>query len=64
VCSPGELATGLAAGVDPRNIVVHGNAKTTGELREAADAGVGRIVIDCGTEIALLASQLRHRRKS
>jgi diaminopimelate decarboxylase len=60
VCSPAELATGLAGGVDPRNIVVHGNAKTTGELRAAADAGVGRIVIDCGTEIALLASQLRH----
>jgi diaminopimelate decarboxylase len=59
VCSPAELATGLAGGVDPRNIVVHGNAKTTGELRAAADAGVGRIVIDCGTEIALLASQLR-----
>ena len=59
VCSPGELATGLAGGVHPRSIVVHGNAKTTGELRAAADAGVGRIVIDCGTEIALLASQLR-----
>src|SRR4051794_761629 len=36
-------------------IVYAGNAKTTGELRAAADAGVGRIVIDCGTEIALLA---------
>jgi diaminopimelate decarboxylase len=59
VCSPGELAVGLAGGMDPRNIVVHGNAKTTGELQTAADAGVGRIVIDCGTEIALLASQLR-----
>ena len=60
VCSPGELAVGLAGGMDPRSIVVHGNAKTTAELRAAADAGVGRIVIDCGTEIALLASQL-HR---
>ena len=59
VCSPGELATGLAGGVHPRSIVVHGNAKTTTELRAAVDAGVGRIVIDCGTEIALLASQLR-----
>ena len=59
VCSPGELAIGLAGGMDPRSIVVHGNAKTTAELRAAADAGVGRIVIDCGTEIALLASQLR-----
>jgi diaminopimelate decarboxylase len=59
VCSPAELATGLAGGVHPRSIAVHGNAKTTGELRAAADTGVGRIVIDCGTEIALLASQLR-----
>jgi diaminopimelate decarboxylase len=60
VCSPAELAVGLAGGVHPRRIVVHGNAKTTGELRAATDAGVGRIVVDCGTEIALLASQL-HR---
>jgi diaminopimelate decarboxylase len=60
VCSPAELAIGLAGGVHPRRIVVHGNAKTTGELRSATDAGVGRIVVDCGTEIALLASQL-HR---
>lgn len=59
VCSQGELAAALAGGVDPRNLVVHGNAKTTAELRTAADAGVGRIVVDCGTEIALLASQLR-----
>jgi diaminopimelate decarboxylase len=59
VCSPGELAFTRRAGVDPRRIVVHGNAKTTCELKAAADAGVGRIVIDSGTELALLASQLR-----
>lgn len=59
VCSPGELAVALRAGVDPRRIVVHGNAKTTGELQGAAEAGVGRIVLDSGIEIALLASQLR-----
>ena len=59
VCSPGELAVALRAGVDPRRIVVHGNAKTTCELREAARSGVGRIVIDSGTELAMLASQLR-----
>jgi diaminopimelate decarboxylase len=58
VCSSGELAIALAGGVDPRHVVVHGNAKTTAELRTAADVGVGRIVVDCGTEIALLASQL------
>jgi len=60
VCSSGELAVGLAGGVDPRRIVVHGNAKTASELRAAAAAGVGRIVIDCGTEIGLLASQLHN----
>ena len=27
VCSPGELAVGLAGGMDPRSIVVHGNAR-------------------------------------
>jgi diaminopimelate decarboxylase len=59
ICSLGELAAGLAGGVNPRRMILHGNAKTTGELRTATDAGVGRIVIDCGTEIALLASQLR-----
>lgn len=58
VSSSGELAVALRAGVDPRRLVVHGNAKTTGELRDAARAGVGRVVIDSGTEIALLASQL------
>jgi diaminopimelate decarboxylase len=59
VSSQGELAAGLAGGVDPRRMVMHGNAKTTAELRAAAEAGVGRVVIDCGTEIAMLASQLR-----
>jgi diaminopimelate decarboxylase len=57
VCSPGELAMGLAGGVDPRRIVVHGNAKTASDLHTATAAGVGRIVIDSSTEIALLASQ-------
>jgi diaminopimelate decarboxylase len=29
VCSEGELAIAIAAGVDPRSIVMHGNAKST-----------------------------------
>ena len=36
----------LAGGIDPARIVVHGNAKTTAELRLAVEAGVGLIVID------------------
>ena len=46
VAGPGELAMALAGGVDPARIVMHGNAKTTAELRRAVNAGVGLIVID------------------
>ena len=43
VCSRGELATALIAGVDPNQIVVHGMATTPGELCNAANARAGRI---------------------
>ena len=56
VCSGGELATALAGGVPPSRIILHGNAKTAGELHDAVAAGVGRIVIDSPSEIALLAA--------
>ena len=59
VCSHGELATALIAGVDPNQIVVHGMATTAGELRKAANAGVGRIVVDSPTEVAFLAAGVR-----
>jgi len=59
VCSHGELATALVAGVDPNQIVMHGMATTPGELCKAANAGVGRIVVDGPTEIALLAAGVR-----
>ena len=52
VRSGGELATALIAGVDPNQIVVHG------ELGNAANAGVGRIVVDSPTEVAFLAAGL------
>lgn len=61
VCSPGELATVLTAGVTPSQIVLHGNAMTGGELHDAVDAGVGRIVVDSPNTIALLAAQVRRR---
>jgi diaminopimelate decarboxylase len=46
VAGAGELVMALAGGVDPARIVMHGNAKTTAELRLAVEAGVGLIVID------------------
>jgi diaminopimelate decarboxylase len=55
VASGGELASALKAGFDPARIVVHGNAKSSAELRMALDAGVGTIVIDNADELERLA---------
>ena len=59
VCSGGELATALAGGIDPARIVVHGNAKSLDELRDATAVGVGRVVLDSLMEIAYLACEAR-----
>lgn len=39
VCSGGELAVALAAGVDPARIVLHGSGKPFAELEAAVAAG-------------------------
>lgn len=46
VAGLGELAAAIRGGVDGRNLVMHGNAKTTAEIEMAVDAGVGLVVID------------------
>jgi len=46
VAGGGELVMALRAGADPRDIVLHGNAKTDRELQMAVSAGVVTIVID------------------
>ncbi|MFD3429826.1 diaminopimelate decarboxylase family protein [Nocardia fluminea] len=56
VGSSGELSVALAAGIDPRRIVLHGNGKTLDELRTAVRCGVGRIVVGSLTEITLLTA--------
>lgn len=61
VYSAGELATVLASGLPPSRIILSGNAKTPGELYEAVAAGVGRVVIDSPSEIALLAARVQRR---
>jgi diaminopimelate decarboxylase len=55
VCTGGELATALQAGFPPERIVLHGNNKSLDELHLAADAGVGRVVVDSFDEFDLLA---------
>ncbi|WP_369206978.1 diaminopimelate decarboxylase [Streptomyces sp. PU-14G] len=59
VCSGGELATALAAGMPPERIALHGNNKSTEEIARAIEAGVGRIVLDSFQEIARVAHVAR-----
>jgi diaminopimelate decarboxylase len=66
VCSGGELAVALAAGVDPEKITMHGNNKSSTEITQALESGVGRIVVDSFEEIArvgYLAAALGSRPK-
>lgn len=51
VCTGGELAVALRAGVSPALIGLHGNNKSVAELTAALDAGVGRIIVDSFDEI-------------
>ncbi|MFI9327470.1 diaminopimelate decarboxylase [Kitasatospora sp. NPDC052868] len=56
VCSPGELAVALAAGMPAERIALHGNNKSVHELEQAVKAGVGHIVLDSYEEIERLAA--------
>jgi diaminopimelate decarboxylase len=56
VCTGGELAVALAAGMPPERIKLHGNNKSTVELRRALTAGVGWIVVDSFDEIERLSA--------
>ena len=55
VCTAGELAIALRAGVSPDRLALHGNNKSVAELRLAVGSGVGRIVLDSHLEIDRLA---------
>ncbi|MEU9043456.1 MULTISPECIES: diaminopimelate decarboxylase [unclassified Kitasatospora] len=56
VCSVGELAVALAAGMPPARIALHGNNKSADELEHAVKTGVGHIVVDSYEEIERLAA--------
>ncbi|MFB8238449.1 diaminopimelate decarboxylase [Kitasatospora purpeofusca] len=56
VCSSGELAVALAAGMPPERIALHGNNKSVDELENAVKTGVGHIVVDSYEEIERLAA--------
>jgi diaminopimelate decarboxylase len=59
VCSGGELAIALAAGMPSERIGLHGNNKSVDELTRAVDAGVGRIIVDSFDEIERLTAIAR-----
>ncbi len=64
VVSGGEIFAGLVAGVDPRDMLFHGNNKSRRELSEAVAAGVGLIAVDNDLEIALLADVAQEQERS
>ncbi len=51
VASGGELHLALKGGFAPERLYLHGNNKTEAELTEAAEAGVGCVVVDSFDEI-------------
>ena len=60
VAGGGEIAVALHAGVAPKNMLLHGNAKTDAELKMALEAGIGRIVIDNHDDIDRLERMAPH----
>ena len=50
----GELYVALAGGFPAERIALHGNNKSAAELREALEAGVGRIIVDSFQELEML----------
>ncbi|MGH8868931.1 MAG: diaminopimelate decarboxylase [Actinomycetes bacterium] len=61
VCTSGELAVALRAGLPGGRIAFHGNNKSLPEMEQALDAGVGRFVLDSYEEIARLAAAAEER---
>ncbi|MGH3385469.1 MAG: diaminopimelate decarboxylase [Nocardioidaceae bacterium] len=64
VCTGGELALALRAGVDPSLIGFHGNNKSEAELTRAVEAGVGRVIVDSVAEIERLGQIAAERSKA
>ncbi len=64
VASGGELYTALQAGFPPAKILLHGNNKSTEEIKMAVDSGVGRIVVDNLQELDTLITLLEGDKKT
>jgi diaminopimelate decarboxylase len=58
VAGAGEFLMARAAGVPPERIYLHGNAKTTAELRMTTEAGIAAVVVDNFDDIDRLESMV------
>lgn len=56
VSGGGELAVARAVNFPMDRVIVHGNNKTPQELREAIEAGAGRIVVDSRIELSRVSA--------
>jgi diaminopimelate decarboxylase len=54
--------TALRAGIDPRQLVLHGNAKTDEEIELALEHGIGLVVVDNGDDVDRLEATLAEGR--
>jgi diaminopimelate decarboxylase len=61
VVGAGELRMALAAGADPADIVMHGNAKSDADIAAALDARIGHIVVDGFDDIERIGRLARQR---
>lgn len=61
VVSGGELAVARAVKFPARTIYFHGNNKTKAELEQAVAYGIGRVVVDGFSELALLNQVAKER---
>jgi diaminopimelate decarboxylase len=59
IVSGGEFAVAMAAGFPAERCHFHGNNKGEQELREAIDAGIGRIIVDNFHELGLVDAVAR-----
>ncbi|WP_284305813.1 diaminopimelate decarboxylase [Mobilicoccus caccae] len=59
VCSGGELAVAKRAGFPAARVGMHGNNKSSAEIEDALEYGVGRIVVDSFDEIDRVAAIAR-----
>ncbi|MGH3455017.1 MAG: diaminopimelate decarboxylase, partial [Nocardioidaceae bacterium] len=58
VAGGGEILTALKAGVDPAQVVLHGNAKTDEEIRIAVEHRLGLVVVDNANDVDRLEATL------